>query len=251
MNVSACAAPSTAKYLHRQTILLSSLLLLLLSSAALAQQTVFNVPTTDILDKGKVYVEVDVSAKVHDERALKKFSSVVPRVVVGVRPRRVEVGLNVTGNIQPGKDSTTLVPNVKVKLYGNEGNGWAMVTGANVYLPVRQRVYNAGVYSYVQFSKTLGSKTRLGFGGYFFSRNVVSPNANRAGGQFTLEQSLTHWLSFNADWFTGRHSLGYLTFGPAFKLGKRTLATAAYAIGNENVRDGNHFLYFSLGYLVN
>ncbi|MEO6391210.1 MAG: hypothetical protein ABIP75_05105 [Pyrinomonadaceae bacterium] len=244
-------AASSAKFSGPRNWLISGLLVIGLGSVALAQQTVFNVPTTDILDKGKVYVEVDVSAKVHDERALKKFSSVVPRVVVGVRQRRVEVGLNVTGNIQPGRDSTTLVPNVKVKLYGNEGNGWAMVTGANVYLPVRQRVYNAGVYNYVQVSKMLGSKTRIGFGGYFFSRNVVSPNANRAGGQFTLEQSLTHWLSFNADWFTGRHSMGYLTFGPAFKLGKRTVGTAAYAIGNEHVRDGNHFLYFSLGYLVN
>ena len=31
-----------------------------------AQQTIFNVPTTDVLDKGKVYVEVDASLKPTD-----------------------------------------------------------------------------------------------------------------------------------------------------------------------------------------
>ena len=39
-----------------------------------AQQTVFNVPTTDVLDKGKVYFELDISAKPKDSAALNKFS---------------------------------------------------------------------------------------------------------------------------------------------------------------------------------
>jgi hypothetical protein len=30
------------------------------------QQTVFNVPTTDVLDKDKVYFELDISAKPND-----------------------------------------------------------------------------------------------------------------------------------------------------------------------------------------
>jgi hypothetical protein len=32
-------------------------------SAAHAQQTIFNVPTTDVLDRGKVYGELDSSFK--------------------------------------------------------------------------------------------------------------------------------------------------------------------------------------------
>ena len=46
-----------------------------------AQQTVFNVPTTDVLDKGKVYFELDVSAKPNDSAAVNKFSAFVPRLV--------------------------------------------------------------------------------------------------------------------------------------------------------------------------
>ena len=65
-----------------------------------AQQTIFNVPTTDVLDRGKVYVELDAAFKLDDRASFNRFSSFVPRVVVGVGGN-VEVGLNVTGNVQP------------------------------------------------------------------------------------------------------------------------------------------------------
>ncbi len=37
--------------------------LLVPSAEVRGQQTIFNVPTTDVLDKGKVYVELDVPFK--------------------------------------------------------------------------------------------------------------------------------------------------------------------------------------------
>ena len=85
-------------------------------SLAHGQQTIFNVPSTDVLDKGKVYAELDASLKPTDGAVVPKFSSFVPRVVVGAGSR-IEIGLNVTGNIQPGADSTTLVPTIKWKPY--------------------------------------------------------------------------------------------------------------------------------------
>ena len=154
-------------------------------SATYAQQTIFNVPSTDVLDKGKVYGEVDASFKPTDSDALNKFSSFVPRVVVGAGSN-VEVGLNITGNIQPGADSTTLVPVIKWKPYQEKNNGVAVVMGDHVFIPVRNRAYNAGNYVYVELSKTFKSGTRLTAGGYNFTRNVVA-SANRAGGQFGFE----------------------------------------------------------------
>jgi len=111
-----------------------------------AQQTIFNVPTTDVLDKGKVYAELDVSFKTNDQDALGKFSSFVPRVVVGVG-KNVEIGLNVTGNIQPGTDTTTLVPTVKWKFFENKKKDTAIIAGTNFYIPVKNRTYNFGTYS--------------------------------------------------------------------------------------------------------
>ena len=138
-----------------------------------AQQTIFNVPTTDVLDKGKVYAELDAS--------LKDFSSFVPRVVIGAGSN-IELGLNVTGNIQPGPDSTTLVPTIKWRPYRGE-NGWAIVLGNQLFIPVRNRGYDAANYFYAEASKTFKNGTRITFGGYDFTKNAVAA-ANRAGGQF-------------------------------------------------------------------
>jgi hypothetical protein len=229
-------------------------ILLLLSccgalSVAHAQQTIFNVPSTDVLDKGKVYAELDASVKPTDGSLVPKFSSFVPRVVVGAGSR-IEVGLNVTGNIQPGPDSTTLVPTIKWKPYQGENNGWAFVVGDNLFIPVRNRAYNAGNYVYAEMSKTFKSGTRITFGGYDFTANVVSA-ANRAGGQFGFEQPLTKKVTFAADWLTGKHSAGFFTPGIVFKVGPKVTGYAGYSIGNTNASNGNHFFLLEVGYNFN
>ena len=110
-------------------------------------------PTTDVLDKGKVYFELDVSVKPNDSDALNKFSAFVPRVVMGAGGR-VEAGLNITGNVQPGPDSTTLSPTLKWKAYQGKDNGVTIVVGDNIFIPVRNRAYDAGNYAYAEVSKT-------------------------------------------------------------------------------------------------
>ena len=218
--------------------------------AARAQQTIFNVPTTDVLDKGKVYAELDASFRPNDSQALGHFSSFVPRVVVGAGGR-TEVGLNVTGNVQPGPDSTTLVPTVKHKFYDGKDNGFAIVGGDHLFLPVRNRAYNVGNYVYLEFSKTFkGAGTRVTAGGYDFTRSVVAAS-NRAGGQFGFEQPVSKTVTLAADYFTGKHSAGYFTPGVIFKVGKKMTGYAAYSIGNQNASRGNHFFLLELGYNFN
>ena len=218
-------------------------------SAAHAQQTIFNVPSTDVLDRGKVYAELDVSLKPTDSASVDKFSSFVPRIVVGAG-NRIEIGLNITGNIQPGVDATTLVPAIKWKPYQGETNGVAIVVGDHVFLPVRNRAYNAGNYVYAEISKTFKSGTRVTAGGYDFTRSVVAV-ANRAGGQFGFEQPLNKKVTFATDWFTGKHAAGYFTPGIVFKVGPKVTGYAGYSIGNQNASNGNHFFLLELGYNFN
>ncbi|HLO00798.1 MAG TPA: hypothetical protein VK208_20230 [Pyrinomonadaceae bacterium] len=217
---------------------------------ARAQQTVFNVPSTDVLELGKAYFELDITAKPNNSLTIKSFSSFVPRFVAGVGGG-VEIGLNVLGNIQPGRDTTTLVPAVKWRIYQGKDNGWTVAVGNNFYIPVRERSYRFGTFSYVTTQKTLTTKTRLGFGGHLFSRQVAAPNAIRAGGQFTLEQTLTDKLNLNADWMTGKHANGYFTSGLSYKLTGKLTGLAAYSIGNADARKGNHFAYLEIGYNFN
>jgi hypothetical protein len=214
-----------------------------------AQQTIFNVPTTDVLERGKVYAELDVSLKPTDSALVNKFSSFVPGVVVGAGSR-IEIGLNIAGNIQPGADSTTLVPAFKWKPYQGKDEGVSIAVGDHLYLPVRNRAYNAGNYVYAEFSKTFKSGTRLTAGGYDFTRNVVAA-ANRAGGQFGFEQPLNRKVSLAADWFTGKHGAGYFTPGLVFKVGPKVTGYAGYSIGNQNPSKGNHFFLLELGYNFN
>lgn len=212
-----------------------------------AQQTIFNVPSTDVLDKGKVYFELDVTFKPNQDRenVVPRFSSFVPRIVVGAGGR-VEVGLNVNGNIQPGLDATTLVPAIKWKAYDGGDNGWAFAIGDHLFVPVRNRTYDVGNYVYAEVSKTFKTKTRLTGGGHHFSPDVVHPD-NKFGGQFGLEQPITSNFGVAADWFTHKSSTGYVTAGVNFKPHPQVTGYAAYSIGNENVTRGNHFFYVAIG----
>lgn len=213
------------------------------------QQTVFNVPTADVLDKGKVYVELDAAFKLNDQDALRRFSSFVPRVVVGTGGN-LEIGLNITGNIQPGADSTTLVPTVKWRFYQNEKNKVSLLGGTNFYIPVRKKSYNFGSYSYVAVAKTI-NKTRLTGGGYVASKNVFAPGAVRGGGQLAVEQTINEKVTLAADWFTGRHASGYLTPGVIYKPHPKVTTYWSYSIGNADARRGNHFFLFEVGYNFN
>ena len=230
-------------------ISLGMVLILLTGNIANAQQTIFNVPTSDVLDVGKVYVELDASFKTNDEDALRKFSSFVPRLVVGVGGN-VEVGLNVTGNIQPGADSTTLVPTVKWKFYKNEKKQVALFGGTNVYIPVRNRAYNIGSYSYIALSKTI-KKSRITAGGFVASKNVFAPNAVRGGGQFGFEQAVNSKFTVAADWVTGRHANGYFTPGVIYKPHPKVTTYLSYSIGNDKDAAGNHFFLLEVGYNIN
>lgn len=215
-------------------------------SALHAQETVFNVPTTDILEQNKAYFELDVSAKAVDP----EFSSFVPRLVYGAG-HKIEIGVNFNGNIQLGADSTTIVPAIKFKLYDGKDNGWAAAIGDNVYVPVKNKSYDLGNFSYLIIQKTLKTKTRVGFGGFWFSKDVVETDKDHFGGNFTFEQPVTDRFGLLADWFTGKHAAGYLTTGGYYKITGKLTSYAAYSIGNENASDDNHFFYFEAGYNFN
>ncbi len=229
--------------------LISGAILLGTAVMGSAQQTIFNVPTTDVLARGKVYGEIDATFKPNRAGAVGKFSSFVPRVVVGVGGN-VEVGLNVTGNYQPGVDTTTLVPTVKWKFYENDKHDTALIAGTNIYVPVRNRTYDIGSYSYIEISKTF-FKTRLTAGGYVASRNVFAAKAVRAGGQFGIERAITSKITVAADWITGTHASGYFTPGVIYKPTPRVTTYWSYSIGNGDASRGNHFFLFELGYNFN
>jgi hypothetical protein len=211
---------------------------------AYGQQTVFDVPSADVLDKGKVYGELDGTV-----RPMDPLATFTPRVVVGIG-HRIEVGMNFDGLSAPTLDQLEISPTMKWRLWKGKTSGWSFYLGDDLFFPVRKRTYDVGNYVYAFFAKEWKHGARIGFGGYDFTRNVVA-NANRAGGQFTFEQRVNDRLTLAAEWYTGKQAVGYVNPGAILKLNSKLTLYAAYQIGNAGVTMGNHQFLWEIGYNFN
>ena len=145
------------------------------------QETVFDVPSADVLDKGKVYGEPDGTV-----RPVDPLATFTPRLVIGVG-HRMEVGMNFDGLSAPALEQLEISPTVKWELWKGKTSGWSFYVGDDMFFSVRRRTYNAGNYVYAFFAKEWKHGTRIGLGGYDFTRQVVSrtpivPASSRAVG---------------------------------------------------------------------
>lgn len=208
-----------------------------------SQQTILNVPSADILEKGKAYFELDIIARRHPPR-----STWAPRLVYGVG-NNIEAGFNFTGLAAPQSSMTTLSPAIKCRFWQNE-KGWSLLVGDNVFVPLHNRSYSVGNYVYGQIAKTFSEGLRITIGTYHFSSGVVS-SGQRAGAQFAVEIPVSRRVAAVADWYTGRHASGYLALGTVIKATPRLTLYPAYMIGNEGVSRGNHQFEFEIGWNFN
>jgi hypothetical protein len=211
---------------------------------AQAQQTVFDVPSADVLDKGKVYFEQDGTVRATDPSA-----TFTPRIVVGIG-HGIEAGANFDGLSAPTMGELEISPTIKWRLWKAKTSGWSFYVGDDLFFPVRQQTYNVGNYFYASLAKEWKHGTRVGIGAYDFTRNVVA-TANRTGGQFTFEQSVNKRLTLAAEWYTGNTAVGYVNPGVIIKLTSKLTLYAAYQIGNACVTTGNHQFLWELGYNFN
>lgn len=232
--------------LPKTTLLKSYLpfLVLFAASGTYGQQTVFDVPSPDVLDKGKVYFELDGTV-----RPVNLLSTFTPRVVV-VLGHQIEVGVNLNGLSAPGIGQLEISPTVKWRIWDQQSSGWLLYIGDDIFFPVRERTYNAGNYFYACFAKEWRHGTRIGFGGYDFTRNVVA-TGNRAGGQFTFEQRVSNRLTLAAEWYTGNQAAGYVNPGAIVKLTPKLTLYVAYQMGNAGITSGNHQFLWEIGYNFN
>src|SRR5260370_10414994 len=104
---------------------------------AYGQQTVFDVPSADVLDKGKVYFELDGTV-----RGVDPLATFTPRIVVGIG-HRIEVGMNFDGLSAPTLDQLEASPTVKRPVWKSKTTGWSFYFGDDLFFTVRKRTYNA------------------------------------------------------------------------------------------------------------
>lgn len=233
----------------KRSLLISGLLGLFLTitgSEALAQSTIFNIPSTDVVSKKKTYLEFDFISHLesHEDGG---FQAYIPRAVFGVG-KGLEIGANFSFLDAFAPDQPVeFQPNIKWQAYTGD-NGVAVSFGAIGYIPVSHRQDTddfALVYGNVSKKITGKYGPRLTAGGYGLAgRNEGT--GDRGGAFFGYEQPLNTKVSFVADWFTGKNRFGYVTPGFAFTLPKNGLFLAGYSIGNEGRKNNALFLYYGI-----
>jgi hypothetical protein len=223
------------------------LILVLFSGQLLAQSTIFNIPTTDTVAKKKVYAEFDflVQAPGTDVSRTYLYN---PRLVVGV-PHNVEFGVNFPiYNIQATGDSLTngyIQPNAKWKFYDNDKAGVALAVGGVINTPLNHRDgQDSWGYVYGLISKKVktgdyGPRFHGGAYGVISNDHCAGFCGTRAGAILGYEQPVSKRISFVADWFSQKNSLGYFTPGISITVPGSGLINAGYSIGNDSWEDSN------------
>ncbi len=184
--------------------------------AASAQQTLFNVPSADVLEPGKVYLEEDNLWR--SGRPEDTFFTL--RGVVGLG-EHVEGGVNLDGVAPRGRSAPTTM--LALKWQPLHTSQWSLTGGVHGLFYVRggsDGSPSAHVYAHAAWTPVEG--TRLTAGGWCATSGFADAGATR-GVLAGFEQRIAPSLNFQADWYSGRNGLGYLTPGFALTLGRWVL----------------------------
>ena len=206
-----------------------------------AQQTVFNVPSADVLDAGKTYLEWDtVLGDTTPSAAL------TPRLVHGVG-HNIEVGSNISSFNLPRSGTVAFVSTAKLNIYDDRSHKLSFFAGNDVYIPIQHRTYTMGDSFYIEGATVFRINTRISAGAYDYTSGVID-HANRGGAVASIEQTLSPRLGVAADWYSGNNAMGYVTPGLSYKIGSEVTAFAAYQVGNHDLSQGNHSLLLIVGW---
>ena len=201
---------------------------LLSSVATPGQQTIFNVPSADILDRGKIYLETDWLWRPVEPR----FSSGEIRAVYGPWSN-VEVGVNLGGFAPQGRSAIVAAPNVKWQPHHSDT--LSLTTGVLALFRVSGTGdHTPAVLGYAHAAVRLPIGTRLTAGGWVASSNYAGSDVER-GGLFALEQPIVSKVTIAADWYTGGSGLGYASPGLIMTQGRWVLY-ASYTFKNGDSR---------------
>lgn len=211
---------------------------ILVVTVAYGQQTIFNVPSADVLDKGKVYAEEDTLWRPSDPN----FAVFTVRGVYGFGSG-IEGGINVGGFVSPGRSTPT--GTVALKWQPVKTGNFALTVGAHGLFFLRGSTDGdpSGQF-YAHGSYSFPTNTRVTAGGWVATNGYAAANDTH-GGLFALEQKVNDHLTLAGDWFTGRNGIGYLSPGIVSAWGKWTIY-AAYTLKNGDSK-GNAAL-LELGY---
>ncbi len=218
----------------KSRILFTFAIVLCAARTGFAQQTIFNVPSQDVLAPGTVYAELDGPFRLD----MPKYYALTPRVVVGLGAN-FEGGINFPGYIDVGDKLWTGIIALKHGQSLDTTGPWTLTEGAHLYLPFTSG-QSVGAFGYAMTGYKLFGFLRLD-AGIYAATNAVTGAGNALGALGSVELTLTDWLTAAVDGYSGKNALGYVT--PGFFVGPfgHWIFYPAYEISNTS-SDGNAYL---------
>ena len=212
--------------------------------AAIAQSTIMNTPSTDVVAAKKVYLEMDFLTNYAWQRE-GSFQNYIPRAVVGVAGN-VEAGVNVSFTHVSGTDQPVEVqPNVKWQFYRNERAGVAAATGCILYTPMNHRAGTDTLgQCYVVGSKQFTGNHGPRFTGGGYTLIGGANERTKQGASAAYEQPLFNRFSLLVDWFSGDNRFGYVSPGISIATSNTMALTTGYAIANHGSGKNAFFVYY-------
>ena len=217
----------------------------------MAQSTLFNIPSTDAVAKGKGYFEFDFFAQMPTTSGAPRLYTYAPRIVAGVGAG-VEVGTNLV-IYDSSSTQSYIQPNIKWRFAASDDKGLAASVGTMLVSPLnnRQTTDTFGMV-YGNFSKKVKSSDygpRFTLGGYGLV-DTDGLTKNEVGAIVGFEQPVHPKVTLLADWFSGENFFGYFTPGVSFTLPRSSLLNIGYSMGNDSFdkpKNNNRSLFIYWG----
>jgi len=196
-----------------------------------AQQTIFNVPSADVTEKGKIFLQ-------QEGQFSNKFGLFTGYGAYGIG-RHTEIDLTLFGIGTNNVANEFLGVGFKSSLPLHEKSETKLTYGT--LIPISLRGKGVGGYAYSHLSTRLSKlNTRLTAGGFVGTTIVHSRDfICFIGG---IEQPVTKNFGLIMDWYSGKHANGFLIPGFYYNFPKNTTLWAGYQIHNNKANGDNGFV---------
>jgi len=186
------------------------------AAPARAQQTLFNVPSADVLEAGKLYLEEDNLWR----PGRPEDTYFTARGVVGLGSD-VESGVNLGGFVAQGRSVPTAT--LALKWQPLRAGPWSVTGGVHGLFYLRGSADGSpSGHAYAHTAWTPADGTRVTAGVWYATSGYAAAGVTK-GVLAGFEQHIGSKVVVQADWYSGTNSLGYFTPGLALTLGNWVL----------------------------
>ena len=222
------------------SFLLSTVVIFLFAFGAVAQTTLFNIPTAETLQKRSWGLEGDFITKPSPYRD-GGYQTYGYRIAYGAT-NSTELGHNFYYTYDGDRGVGQVEFSIKQNVYRNEKLGLSVSGGAVAFVPLQSTPANRpALMVYGVAGKTIEPLNGMTVtGGAYHIFGGADDFGDRTGAIVGINQPIVKRVSFVADWFSGKNRIGYASAGFNFAVTNRQYLTTGYSFGNSG-RGNNAF----------